>query len=72
MAGSAGRLDRRLGVRDMLLLANIGMLQNIQPLGIRGHYAVFDAIVNLLDEMTGAACSAMQVALLGCAGGPFD
>src|SRR5262245_42074789 len=51
----------------MGLLAEIGGLKNGQPLGIGSHHAIFDAVMYHLDEMTGAARPATQVALLRCA-----
>ncbi len=49
----------------MLFLADVGGAQNAQPLGVGGHEAVLDAVVNHLDEMAGAVRTAVQIALLG-------
>ena len=48
----------------LALFANVGVPQNVQPFGIRFHEAVFDAVVNHLDEMAGAGRPAIQVAFL--------
>jgi hypothetical protein len=45
----------------MLLLADIGVAQNAHSLGIGGHDAVLDAIVDHLDEVTGAWKPVWQV-----------
>ena len=42
-----------------------GMLEDVQAFGIRGHDAVFDPVVDHLDEMTGATRPAMQIAVFG-------
>ena len=41
------------------------MLEDVQALGVRGHDAVLDAVVDHLDEMAGAVGAAVQVAVLG-------
>src|SRR5205823_3123421 len=41
---------RRLGVDLVRLLADIGVAQDGQPLGVGGHNAVFDPVVDHLDE----------------------
>ena len=45
------------------------MTQDVQALGVGGHQAVLDAVVDHLDEVAGAAGAAVQVALLGGAAG---
>ena len=49
----------------MSLLAYISVAKDAEPLGIRGHHAVFDPVMNHLDEMARAARSAMQIAEFG-------
>ena len=57
-------------------LADPGVLEDVEPLGVGGHQAVLDAVVDHLDEVPRAAGPAVQVALLGrpaellAAGGP--
>src|SRR5262249_3522723 len=53
----------RIGVA--LLLPNISSFQHPKALGVCRHNAVFDAVVNHLDEMAGPVGTAMQVALFG-------
>ena len=53
-----------LGIDLVLLLADIGVAQDAQSLGVGGHDPVFDAIVNHLDEVAGAVGAAVQIALL--------
>src|SRR5215468_12706592 len=53
------------GIDLPLLLADVGGLQDAQTLGISGHDAVFDPVMNHLDEVTGAIGAAMQVTLFG-------
>src|SRR5262252_6542646 len=55
----------RLGIDLPLLLADVGGLQDAEPHGVGGHDAVFDAVVNHLDEVACAIWPAMQIALLG-------
>src|ERR1700722_897309 len=43
---------------------DIGVLQNIETLGIGLHQAIFDAVVNHLDEVSGADRPGVNVALL--------
>src|SRR5262245_48888393 len=62
---------RGLGVDGAALLADVGMLQNVEALSVRRHQAVFDAVVHHLDEMPGAARSTMQIAFLRGAAGLF-
>src|SRR5438105_2342994 len=50
------------GVRCPIAFAGIGRFEDVDALGIGGHHAVLDAIVHHLDEMTGTARSAMQIA----------
>ena len=60
------------------LLADTGMLENIQPFRVGGHQRIFDAIVHHLDEVAGAIRSAVQITPLGrrrvafAAGRAFD
>src|SRR5262245_41747638 len=43
------------------------MVQDIEPLGVGGHDAVLDAVMDHLDEVAPAAGPAVQVAQLRCA-----
>src|ERR1700761_939676 len=43
---------------------DIGILQDIETLGIGLHQAIFDAVVDHLDEVSGADRSGVDVALL--------
>src|SRR5215510_13563012 len=56
---------RRFGIDLMLFLAHVGGSQDAQTLGVGAHDAVFDAVVNHLDEVACAIWPAMQIALLG-------
>src|SRR5665213_3408736 len=62
---------RRLGIDGLALFANVGAPQNVQPFGIRLHEAIFDAVVNHLDEMAGAGSPAIKIAFLSRAGRLF-
>src|SRR5687767_1325003 len=46
-------------------LFRCGLVQNVETFRISLHQPIFDAIVNHLDEMTGAGRSAIDIALLG-------
>src|SRR5579859_5646223 len=52
-----------------MLLADIGVLENIQALGVGRHQSVFDAVVDHFDEMASARRAAMQITFFGSAGG---
>ena len=52
-------------------LPTFGVLQDVQALGVGGHQAVLDAVVDHLHEVAGAGGAAVQVALLGGAGSPL-
>src|SRR4029453_8591134 len=56
---------RRFGIDLMFLLAYVGGSQDTQALGVGGHDAVLNAVMNHLDEVPGAVWPAMQIALLG-------
>src|ERR1700691_334929 len=56
---------RGLRVDLLLVLADVGALDDGQALGDRGHHAVLDAVVHHLDEVPGAVRPAVQVPLLG-------
>jgi hypothetical protein len=66
MLGVAER--SRLGVVLLLVLADVGVGEDGQPLGVGRHDPVFNPIVDHLDEVPGAAGSAMEVAVLGGGG----
>src|SRR5579875_1934592 len=55
----------RLGVDLVLVLARVGVLDDVKALGDRGHHAVLDAVVDHLDEVPGAVGPAVQVPLGG-------
>src|SRR5580698_785404 len=61
------RVAQRRGLRvDLVLVqAHVGLLDDRQALGDRGHHAVLDAVVHHLDEVPGAVRPAVQVTLLG-------
>jgi hypothetical protein len=56
---------RRFGVDLRLAFARVSVMQNIQALGVGGHNAVFDAVVDHLDEVSGAVLATVQVSALG-------
>ena len=56
---------RRFRVDLVESLADVGAAQDAQALGVGGHDAVFDAVVDHLDEVPGPRWPAVQVALLG-------
>ena len=45
--------------------AGVGVLEDVQALGVGGHEPVLDAVVDHLDEVPGAVGAAVQVAVLG-------
>ena len=47
------------------LLADVGVLDDVEALGVGGHEAVLDAVVDHLDEVARARRAAVQVAVLG-------
>src|SRR5262245_9028346 len=55
----------RLGVDVAMLLAGVRVVQDVEPLGVRGHEAVLDAVVHHLHEVPGAVRTAVQVPLIG-------
>src|SRR5215218_2182445 len=55
---------RRLGVGLALDLAGVGVLEDVQALGISGHQPVLDAVVDHLHEVAGPVRAAVEVALL--------
>ena len=63
MLGVAQR--RGFGIDGPLLLAGVGVMEDVQPLRVGGHDAVLDAVVDHLDEVAGAARPAVQVAVFG-------
>src|SRR4051812_28860056 len=67
MLGMAQR--RRFGVVAAVFFANVGVAENVEALGVGGHEAVFDAIVDHFYEMAGAVRAAMEIAVLRGAGG---
>ena len=62
MVGVAER--RRLGVRLLLVEADVRVLEDVEALGVRLHEAVLDAVVDHLHEVAGAGRAAVEPALL--------
>src|SRR5579885_667828 len=62
----------RFGIDELLVQADIGVVQDIQPFGVGGHDAILDAVVNHLHEVAGAMRATAQVAVLGRAGYPVS
>src|SRR4249920_850630 len=56
---------RCLGIDLLLLFPNVRTMQDIQALCVGGHDAVFNAVVDHLDEVTSTIGSAAQVPLFG-------
>ena len=56
---------RRLGVGLALDLAGVGVLEDVEALGVGGHDPVLDPVVDHLHEVAGAVRAAVQVAVLG-------
>ena len=56
---------RRLGVGLALDLAGVGVLEDVEALGVGGHHPVLDPVVDHLHEVAGAVGAAVQVAVLG-------
>src|SRR4030095_12488705 len=44
-----------------------GVLEDVDPLGVRLHQAVLDSVVDHLDEVAGAGGPAVEIAVLGSA-----
>src|SRR3954452_17479006 len=63
---------RCLGVDFVRSLTDICAAQDAEPFGVSGHHAILDAVMDHLDEMTGAVWAAVQIALLGCAADSFS
>src|SRR6266404_8615623 len=49
----------------MMLLAHVGMLENIQAFCVSGHQPIFDAVVDHFHEMSGAGRAAVEIAFFG-------
>ena len=60
------RVPQRCGLRVLLVaaLADVGLGQDVQPLGISGHEPVLDSVVDHLDEVSGPVRPAVQIAVL--------
>src|SRR5882757_8266049 len=56
---------RGFGIDFMHSLADVCVVEDSYSFGIRGHEAVFDAIVHHLNEVPCPALATVQVALLG-------
>src|SRR5262249_46960321 len=50
------------------MLADPGVLEDVEALGVGGHQAVLDSVMNHLDEVPRAAGPAVEVALPGSTG----
>jgi hypothetical protein len=50
-----------------MLLADIGVLENVQAFGVGGHQAIFNSVVHHLHEMAGAGWATVEIALFGSA-----
>src|SRR5215469_3430608 len=53
----------------MLAFAFVGVLEDVEALGERGHHAVLDSVVHHFDEVAGAGGPAMEKAFFGGGGG---
>src|SRR5262249_5646813 len=53
---------RGLGVVGAPLPPGTGVLQDVEPLGVSGHQAVLDSVVDHLHEVTGAGGPAVDIA----------
>src|ERR1700722_13134849 len=60
------------GVALLLLLADVGVLEDVKAFGVGGHQAVFDAVVDHLYEVPGAGRAAVEVAVFGGSDGFFS
>ena len=47
----------------LFAVARIGMTQDVEPFGVGCHQPVFDAVMDHLDKMAGAARPAMEISL---------
>src|SRR6266540_3401791 len=56
---------RRFRVAGVTLFADVGIAQDAQPLGVGGHDAVFDTVVDHLDEVAGAVLATVQITQFG-------
>ena len=54
------------------MLADVGLVQDVEAFGIGRHDSVLDAVVDHLDEMPGPVRAAMQKALFGAAAACFS
>ena len=54
-----------LGILRAIRGADVGFVQDVEPLGKGGHHAVFDPVVHHLDEVAGAVRAAVQPAQFG-------
>src|SRR5262245_49124800 len=52
-------------VDGVTLFADVGIAQDAQPLGVGRHDAVFDTVVDHLDEVAGAIWTAVQITQFG-------
>src|SRR5258706_55633 len=66
MFGIAQRRGFRVGF--VMLLADVGVLENVQAFRVSRHQAIFDSVVDHFHEMAGARWAAVQIAFLGGAG----
>src|SRR6266436_2028630 len=57
----------RLGIDVLLLLADVGVFEDVQSFGVGCHDAILNAVVDHLDEMAGTMGATMIVTLFGSA-----
>src|SRR5450432_137214 len=69
MVGVAQRSG--FGIVFAMRFTGIGVFQNVQALGVGGHQAIFDAVVDHFYEMACAGGAAMEIAFFGGAAGFF-
>jgi hypothetical protein len=56
---------RCLGINFALLVADVRVAQHSDSLGIGGHDAILDAVMNHLHKVTGTIRAAMQIVVFG-------
>ena len=61
---------RGFGVRLLLGVPHVRVLEDVQPFGVRLHDPVLDPVVDHLHEVAGSARPAVQPAFSGCATSP--
>src|SRR5258706_15534696 len=56
---------RGFGIGFMMLLADIGMLKDIEAFCVSGHQPIFDSVVDHFHEMSGTGGAAVEIAFFG-------